>query len=246
MKEPTRRAYYSGIELVEAEDSNRPLHRRRAHQRHRFAPVQEHDRRREVGRSHRNRAPAGTQRRARGGCLPAIHAIATKSHDIPPFYGKLIRKIKAPIMIDTTDPQAVELALTYCQGKSIINSINLEDGEEKFERICPLGQSAMAPPWSWAPSMKTSCRRRPSRASANWPWPSDPTAAHAKSTASRRKTSSSIRWYFPAPPATPTISAARSRPSKASAWSKRTFPSSRPCSAFPMSRSDCRRRRAKW
>ncbi|MES1260939.1 MAG: vitamin B12 dependent-methionine synthase activation domain-containing protein, partial [Acidobacteriota bacterium] len=32
-------------------------------------------------------------------------------------------------------------ALTYCQGKSIINSINLEDGEEKFERVCPLAKS---------------------------------------------------------------------------------------------------------
>jgi 5-methyltetrahydrofolate--homocysteine methyltransferase len=30
------------------------------------------------------------------------------------------------------------VALTYCQGKSIINSINLEDGEEKFERVVPL------------------------------------------------------------------------------------------------------------
>ena len=58
-------------------------------------------------------------------------------NDIPVFYEKLIRKIKAPIMIDTTDPRSVELSLTYCQGKSIINSINLEDGEEKFERICP-------------------------------------------------------------------------------------------------------------
>src|SRR5579884_578388 len=44
-------------------------------------------------------------------------------------------------MIDTTDPRAIELALTYCQGKSIINSINLEDGEEKFERICPLAKA---------------------------------------------------------------------------------------------------------
>ena len=61
--------------------------------------------------------------------------------DIRPFYEKLIRKIKAPIMIDTTDPQGVELALTYCQGKSIINSINLEDGEEKFELICPLAKA---------------------------------------------------------------------------------------------------------
>jgi 5-methyltetrahydrofolate--homocysteine methyltransferase len=58
--------------------------------------------------------------------------------DIPPFYEKLIRKIKAPIMIDTTDPAAVELALTYCQGKAIINSINLEDGEEKFEKVVPI------------------------------------------------------------------------------------------------------------
>ena len=62
-------------------------------------------------------------------------------NDIPPFYEKLIRKIKAPVMIDTTDPKAVELALTYCQGKSIINSINLEDGEEKFERICPIAKA---------------------------------------------------------------------------------------------------------
>src|SRR4029079_16972832 len=60
--------------------------------------------------------------------------------DIPLFYEKLIRKIKAPVMIDTTDPKAVELSLTYCQGKSIINSINLEDGEEKFEKICPLAK----------------------------------------------------------------------------------------------------------
>ena len=34
----------------------------------------------------------------------------------------------------------MELALTYCQGKSIINSINLEDGEEKFRRVCPLAR----------------------------------------------------------------------------------------------------------
>src|SRR5213080_4773687 len=41
-------------------------------------------------------------------------------------------------MIDTTDPTAIELALTYCQGKAIINSINLEDGEEKFEKVVPI------------------------------------------------------------------------------------------------------------
>src|SRR6185369_17005694 len=29
-------------------------------------------------------------------------------------------------------------ALIWCQGKCIINSVNLEDGEEKFELVCPL------------------------------------------------------------------------------------------------------------
>ena len=44
-------------------------------------------------------------------------------------------------MIDTTDPKAIESALAWCQGKSIINSINLEDGEEKFERVCPIAKA---------------------------------------------------------------------------------------------------------
>ena len=61
--------------------------------------------------------------------------------DIDPFYGMLMPKIKAPVMIDTTDPRAIEAALKWTQGKSIINSINLEDGEEKFERVCPLARA---------------------------------------------------------------------------------------------------------
>src|SRR5437660_7235178 len=52
----------------------------------------------------------------------------------------MIRVVKAPTMIDTTDAVAIERALTYCQGKSIINSINLEDGLDKFERVTPLAR----------------------------------------------------------------------------------------------------------
>ena len=36
-------------------------------------------------------------------------------------------------MIDSTDARVLELALRKCQGKAIVNSINLEDGEERFE-----------------------------------------------------------------------------------------------------------------
>jgi len=56
--------------------------------------------------------------------------------DIPLFYEKLIRKVKAPVMVDTTDPSAVEQALTYCQGKAIINSINLETAKRSSRKLC--------------------------------------------------------------------------------------------------------------
>ncbi len=50
----------------------------------------------------------------------------------------LPKKVRAPIMIDSTDPAVTELALKRLQGKCIINSINLEDGEERFIRMAPL------------------------------------------------------------------------------------------------------------
>jgi len=58
--------------------------------------------------------------------------------DVVGFYEKLVRVVRAPLMLDSTDAESIEVALTYCQGKSIINSINLEDGEERFEAVCPL------------------------------------------------------------------------------------------------------------
>ncbi len=54
------------------------------------------------------------------------------------FYERLVRMVKVPIMIDTTQADAIELALTYCQGKAIVNSINLEDGEDRFDKVLPL------------------------------------------------------------------------------------------------------------
>src|SRR6185295_14686635 len=43
-------------------------------------------------------------------------------------------------MIDSTDAAVMERALTYCQGKSILNSINLEDGRARFEKVVPLAR----------------------------------------------------------------------------------------------------------
>ena len=58
--------------------------------------------------------------------------------DMDRFMSQITRKVKVPLMIDSTDAAVIEAALRHCQGKSIVNSINLEDGEERFEKVVPL------------------------------------------------------------------------------------------------------------
>src|SRR2546421_573002 len=58
--------------------------------------------------------------------------------DMDRFMAQITRKVKAPLMIDSTDARVIELALRHCQGKAVVNSINLEDGEERFEKVVPL------------------------------------------------------------------------------------------------------------
>ena len=131
------RAIYSGIETIEADDSTRPLlvgERTNVIGSRLFKNL--------VAEEKWEEATEIARRQVKGGahvvdvCLQSTERDEKK--DIPEFYEKLIRKIKAPVMVDTTDPSAVQLALTYCQGKAIINSINLEDGEEKFEKVVPI------------------------------------------------------------------------------------------------------------
>ncbi|MBG9736226.1 methionine synthase [Paenibacillus alvei] len=61
-----------------------------------------------------------------------------EAHDIEQFLQEVVKKVKAPLVIDTTDAKVLELALKYSQGKAIINSVNLEDGLEKFDHVVPL------------------------------------------------------------------------------------------------------------
>jgi 5-methyltetrahydrofolate--homocysteine methyltransferase len=133
----SHRAIYSGIETIEADDATRPLlvgERTNVIGSRLFKNL--------VADEKWEEATEIARRQVKGGahivdvCLQSTERDEKK--DIPVFYDKLIRKIKTPVMIDTTDPSAVQMALTYCQGKSIINSINLEDGEEKFENVVPI------------------------------------------------------------------------------------------------------------
>ena len=60
--------------------------------------------------------------------------------DMELFLERVVNKVRVPLMIDSTDEHVIARALTYCQGKAIINSINLEDGEERFEAVVPLAK----------------------------------------------------------------------------------------------------------
>jgi len=140
VKPVSHKAYYTGIELVEADESSRPLivgERTNVIGSRLFRNL--------IAEEKWEEAVEIARRQVKNGahiidvCLQSTDRDEMK--DIPFFYEKLIRIIQAPIMIDTTDPKAVELALTYCQGKSIVNSVNLEDGEEKFERLCPIAKA---------------------------------------------------------------------------------------------------------
>ncbi|RSD25570.1 methionine synthase [Mesobacillus subterraneus] len=58
--------------------------------------------------------------------------------DMEIFIQEVVKKVKVPLVIDSTDDLVIEKALSYSQGKAIINSINLEDGEERFESVARL------------------------------------------------------------------------------------------------------------
>jgi 5-methyltetrahydrofolate--homocysteine methyltransferase len=58
--------------------------------------------------------------------------------DMIAFVEKVVRKVKVPFMIDSTDEKVMLEALKRTPGKCILNSINLEDGEERFEKVVPL------------------------------------------------------------------------------------------------------------
>ncbi len=50
------------------------------------------------------------------------------------------RQITIPLVIDSTEVPAVEKALSLISGKALINSINLEDGEERARRVLELSR----------------------------------------------------------------------------------------------------------
>ena len=131
-----RRSRYSGIDVVTAAEDSRPLlvgERTNVVGSRRFKRLianEKYEQASEIGRA-----------QVKGGAqildINLENPDRDELADIDSFYPFLIGKVKAPLMIDTTNPDAAERALAYCQGKSIVNSINFEEGEKRFDRVVP-------------------------------------------------------------------------------------------------------------
>jgi 5-methyltetrahydrofolate--homocysteine methyltransferase len=132
-----RHTYYSGIELVEASEDNRPLlvgERTNEVGSRAFKRLITNEKYEEASEIGRKQVKNGAQIID----INLENPDRDELEDIDRFYEKIIHKVKAPLMIDSTSSESVERALTYCLGKSIINSINFEDGEQRFNEVLPL------------------------------------------------------------------------------------------------------------
>lgn len=60
--------------------------------------------------------------------------------DMTTLLKRLATDVTVPLVIDSTEVNVIEAALKLLGGKCVINSINLEDGEHKLDKICQLAK----------------------------------------------------------------------------------------------------------
>ena len=167
------RAYYSGIELVEAEETLRPLivgERTNVIGSRLFKNMIA---RREMGGSHRNRALAGEERRARHRRLPAILRPRGAEGHRP-----LLRDAHAQDQSagdDRHHRSARDRGRARSGPKARASSTpSTSKTARRNSSVSALWPAPTAPRWSSEPSTRTSSRPRPSPASASSPSPSAP------------------------------------------------------------------------
>jgi len=133
----SRAAAVSGIEALYPTDDNRPVlvgERTNVIGSRRFKDLIVEEKFEEGAEVGRAQVKGGAQ--VLDACL--ANPDRDEHADMDRFMNQVTRKVKVPLMIDLTDAVVIESALRACQGKAIVNSINLEDGEERFEKIVPL------------------------------------------------------------------------------------------------------------
>ena len=137
LRDRPRRVAYSGIDLVALDGSPRPViigERANAVGSRAFKRMVE-------GKQWDDAAEVAREQVRHGARIVDVclqRADGDECADIREMYERLGRAVRAPIMVDTTDLPAMELALSYCQGKSIVNSANLEDGGARLAQVCAI------------------------------------------------------------------------------------------------------------
>ncbi len=61
--------------------------------------------------------------------------------DMKEVVKRYVNSINVPLMLDSTNPAVLEAGLKLAGGRCILNSTNLEDGEEKFGLMCDLARN---------------------------------------------------------------------------------------------------------
>src|SRR5712691_9697687 len=133
----SRAAAVSGIEALYPADDNRPVlvgERTNVIGSRKFKDLIVEDKFEEGSEVGRGQVKGGAQ--VLDICL--ANPDRDETADMDRFMEQITRKVKVPLMIDSTDAVVIERALRVCQGKAIVNSINLEDGEDRFEKVVPL------------------------------------------------------------------------------------------------------------
>ena len=72
--------------------------------------------------------------------LCSAYAGRDETADLTRLVKLYAESVKIPIMIDSTTPACIEACLKLYPGRSIINSINLEDGGKTLDKVCHLAK----------------------------------------------------------------------------------------------------------
>ena len=68
----------------------------------------------------------------------AAYVGRNEAADMKEIISRFNTQIQVPLVIDSTEANVIEEALQRIGGKAVINSINMEDGEERIDKVVPL------------------------------------------------------------------------------------------------------------
>ncbi|MCJ8347787.1 methionine synthase [bacterium] len=134
---PKRGSYVSGVDFLEMSDDIRPIlvgERTNVIGSKKFRRLISQEKWEEASEIGRRQVKSGAQ--IVDICLG--NPDREELDDLRSFLPELLKKVKVPVMLDSTDDKVFEEFIPIIPGKSIINSVNLEDGEERFATISAL------------------------------------------------------------------------------------------------------------